>query len=124
MGSTGLVVSDADVAADLVAEADTNAWAGCALDLLDESFGDVLLDADLAPAGEGGVGDSSTVLNGYLTIEADDGSSVDGDISLWLIATEDAVTGVSVLSFGDTEFSTVVDQVTDIVAQRQAEEVG
>lgn len=124
VGSTGLVVTNAKVAADLVVEAGTDAWAGCALDLLSESFGAALLDADLNPAGDGGVGDSSAVLNGYFSVEDDEGNVLDGETSLWLIATGEAVTGISVVDFGDTEFATAVDQVTAIVADRQAEAVG
>lgn len=123
VSSTALVLPDEDAAETLVEETRGDAWAACALDQLVASFeedGLTVEDADLAPAeGVGTQGDETSVLNGYFVLSAE-GTTYEGEISLWFVRTGEAVTGFNVFDLGDTEFATVVDQVADIVGDKHA----
>ncbi|WCO66759.1 hypothetical protein PO878_19900 [Iamia majanohamensis] len=126
--STGLVMADEEAATALLDEIGTNQFAGCALDQLVDGFeedGATVIDADLSPAGDAyGVGDQSVTLNGFFSIEGDDGSTVDGELSLTMVRTGEVVTGVSVFGIGETSFPATTDEVVGVIADRHEAELG
>lgn len=123
VSSTGIVFADAEAASTVIQEAGTNAFAGCALDqMLDEFSGDsgfTLDDADISPGGDGGVGEESAILNGFFSLTSPD-LTFDGELSIWFVRTGEVVSGFAVISFGDTEFALVVDQVAGVIDDRHA----
>lgn len=126
-GATGIVLEDADTAEAILDESLTNQFAGCALDqvlaALSES-GLTIVESDLSPApGVPNLAEQTTALNGFYSLEDADGTVYDGELSLWFIRTANVITGVSVFDLGDTEFATVVDEVTDVVGDKHAAEV-
>ncbi|HXH58839.1 hypothetical protein [Iamia sp.] len=127
VSSVGLVVSDAESAEALLDEALTNRWAGCALDQLVAGFeesGGSVLDSDLVPAPDvGEVAEQSAVLNGFFSVDAGSGTTLEGEVSLRFIRTAEVITGIAVLAYGDTEFAAIVDQVTTIVGDKHVAEV-
>lgn len=129
IGSTGLVVSDADVAEGFVDEFATNAFAGCVEDQLGTALGPNLLDLALDPAPDAApVADQAGALNGTITIASDDGTPIPGEISIWLIRTDQVLTGVTVAVFGEpdpgADVATLADETVSAVADKQATAVG
>lgn len=129
IGSTGLVVTDADVAEGFVDEFATNAFAGCVQDQLGTALGPTLLDITLDPAPDAApVADQAGALNGTITIASDDGTPIPGEISVWLIRTDQVLTGVTVAVFGEpdpgADVATLADETVSAVADKQATAVG
>jgi len=129
VGSTGIVLDSAKDAEAVLDEALSNQFAGCALDQLLASFresGAEVPEADLSPApGVEAMADQTAVLNGFFTVEdPGDGTTYEGEISVWFIRTENVISGVSVFDLGDTSFAETVDAVTAAVADKHAAELG
>ncbi len=128
VSSTGLVFPDEETATALVDEVGSKRFAGCVLDGLVASFeedGATVADADLNPApGALTVGDQTSTLNGSFSLEIDDGTTVDGELSLSVIRTGAVVTGFSVFDLGDTRFAEVVDEVAGVIGDKHEAELG
>lgn len=123
VSSTGVVFVDEASAEAVLAEVATNAFAGCALDLLLSGFEDSGLeveDADLSPApGAGSVGEETAVLNGFFVV-TDGSESIEGELSLWFARTGDVVSVFNVFGIGDTVFAPTVDEAASFMADKHA----
>lgn len=126
--STGLVLADEESATALLDELDTDRFAGCALDQLVDGFeedGVTVNDAGLSSAGDvDGVGDQSVTLDGFFSVEGDDGSTADGEVSITLVRTGEVVSGVSTFAIGETTFPSTTGDVVRLIADRHEAELG